>query len=175
MAIAAVAWFARSRGPAHSDPPRASARSTELPIGAREPEVAAPAQAAPPPAYVPAAEAAADAGVELPWELEAIARRAREAASVEERTDALLELGLSDDPRVLEHLLGELARADASTRESLIAGVIQFGSRDAVPRLRALAEAAPDEDSRRALREAADYLALPSLSELRRGEVELDP
>jgi len=134
-----------------------------------EPKIAAPAPA-PAPSDAPAAEP-----VELPWDLDEIARRYREAESPEERTDALLELGLSDDPRVLEYMLRELDRADPARRESLIAGVVQFGSREAVPRLRALAARAPDEAARRELLEAADYLALPSLSELRRGELELEP
>jgi hypothetical protein len=81
-------------------------------------------------------------------------------------------MGLSDDPRALEFLLQELERAHPAQIEPILNGVIQFGSRDAIPRLRALARETPDPEQRRALDEAADYLALPSLTELRRGEVD---
>jgi hypothetical protein len=172
--LAGALWFGRGREGSAPVPAAGRAQHTPAESAPKAPAVAAPAR--PAPGASPAvAHAREPAPVELPWELDEIARRYREAQSSEERTDALLELGLSDDPRVLEYMLAELERADASQRESLLAGVIQFGSRDAVPRLRELAERTQDSAARRALQEAADYLALPSLSELRRGEVELEP
>lgn len=172
--VAGALWFGRARDESEPAPAAGKAQPAAAESVREAPAVAAPAQPAPEanPAVSQEREAAP---VELPWELDQIARRSREAPSPEERTDALLELGLSDDPRVLEYMLGELERADPQQRESLLAGVIQFGSRDAVPRLRELAAQSTDAAARHALQEAADYLALPSLSELRSGEVELEP
>jgi hypothetical protein len=85
------------------------------------------------------------------------------------RQDALLELALSDEPAALVFLLDELNAAPEGQRSGLIEAVIQYGSRDAIPELYRLARAATDPGERRALLDAAAYLTLPSLTELRLG------
>jgi hypothetical protein len=105
----------------------------------------------------------------LPADLAEIVARYRAAETLEEREWALLELALTDEPESLSFLFDELARADQEEQENLLSAVVQFGSRDAVPRLRELALEASSPDEARRLTEAADYLELPSLTEIRRG------
>ena len=107
----------------------------------------------------------------LPAELAEAVALYRAAEDREERERILLELALTDEPESLSFLLDELDRADPEDRESLLSAIVQLGSRDAVPRLRALALAASSQDEARRLTEAADYLELPSLTEVR-GELQ---
>ncbi len=111
----------------------------------------------------------AEDDVPMPSDLAEIVSRYRGAETREERERALLELALTDEPESLSFLLDELDRADESEREIVLSSVVQFGSRDAVPRLREMALAASSPDEARGLTEAADYLELPSLTEIRRG------
>ena len=107
----------------------------------------------------------------LPAELAEAVALYRAAEDRGERERLLLELALSDEPESLSFLLDELERADPEDRESVLSAIVQLGSRDAIPRLRELALAASSEDEARRLTEAADYLELPSLTELR-GELQ---
>ena len=138
--------------------PRVSPRSTD-PLGSQ------------PAPVLPSTEAASEAedDLPLPAELAEIVARYRGAETPEERERALLELALTDEPESLSFLLDELDRVDEDQRESVLSAVVQFGSRDAVPRLRQLALEARSPDQARRLTEAADYLELPSLTEIRRG------
>ena len=105
----------------------------------------------------------------LPADLAEIVARYRGGETPEERERALLELALTDDPESLSFLLDELDRVDQEEQQIVLSAVVQFGSRDAVPRLRQLALEASSPDEARRLTEAADYLELPSLTEIRRG------
>jgi hypothetical protein len=115
---------------------------------------------------VVAPEARADS--RLPAELAEAVSRYRAAEAREEREGVLLELALTDEPESLSFLLDELGRVDQEERESVLFAIVQFGSRDAVPHLRELALGASSPDEARRLTEAADYLELPSLTEMRR-------
>ena len=105
----------------------------------------------------------------LPADLAEIVARYRDGGTPEERERALLELALTDEPESLSFLLDELDRVDEDQRESVLSAVVQFGSREAVLRLRQLALEARSPEEARQLTEAADYLELPSLTEIRRG------
>jgi hypothetical protein len=123
-----------------------------------------------PTSTLPSTEATSEAGEDapLPAELAEIVARYRGGETPEERERALLELALTDEPESLAFLLDELDRVDEDQRESVLSAVVQFGSREAVPRLRQLALEARSPDEARQLTEAADYLELPSLTEIRR-------
>jgi hypothetical protein len=84
-----------------------------------------------------------------------------------EREAALSEIAGSGEPGALEFLVDELSRAHGEQQSKLLQAVIDFGSRDAIPKLLALAETSDDPEQAAALVEAADYLALPTLKELR--------
>ncbi len=107
----------------------------------------------------------------LPAELAEAVAHYRAAKDREERERILLELALTDEPESLSFLLDELGRGDPEDRESVLSAIVQLGSRDAVPHLRELALAASSQDEAQRLTEAADYLELPSLTELR-GELQ---
>jgi hypothetical protein len=137
----------------------------------------APVQAAPR-SLVPLPAARATAGEPypaaaddygLPSELRRKLEIYRSAQEPGRREDALLDLALSDEPGVLPLLLDELLSASPSARPAAIDALVQYGSRDAIPALRRLAGRVATAQERAALLEAADYLALPSYTELRRG------
>jgi hypothetical protein len=147
-------------------PPAPAPGFAETPVSPRGTD---PLGSQPAPA-LPSTEAASEAedGLPLPADLAEIVAHYRGAETPEERERALLELALTDEPESLSFLLDELDRVDEDQRESVLSAVVQFGSREAVPRLRQLALEARSPDEARRLTEAADYLELPSLTEIRR-------
>lgn len=174
--LLAAAWLALRSGdaPDGSGPPPAArvsppaAVSTLAEPGATPPggETSDPG----PPASPTAAEVVPETGSDarLPWDVAETVARYRAAEARDEREEILLELALIEDPESLRFLLDELVRADPEERESVLLAIVQFGSRDAVPHLRELARTASSPDEARRLTEAADYLELPSLTEMRR-------
>jgi len=105
----------------------------------------------------------------LPPDLREALDRYRGAEEDGERQAALLELALSEEAGALDFLLDELRRPDPSQRQLVLRAVIEFGSREAVPALQELAKETTSPEERTRLLEAADYLALPTLAEVRRG------
>ena len=152
---------------ARVSPPAPAPGFAETPVSPRgtEPLESQPAS------VLPSIEAASEAedDMPLPADLAEIVARYRGGETPEERERALLELALTDEPESLSFLLDELDRVDEDQRESVLSAVVQFGSREAVPPLRQLALEARSSDEARRLTEAADYLELPSLTEIRRG------
>ena len=155
-----------------------------------QPALSAPAQSAPAvsrtapaPALSPAPTGAPPAGGATAEALPAVASLEGHSAAAlaryrdpQDRTDrelAVSELVASGEPAALAFLIDELRRARGPDRELLLRAVIDFGSRDAIPALLELAETSEDPASRADLAEAAKYLALPSLSEFRRGQLPL--
>jgi hypothetical protein len=133
-------------------------------------EIAAATGRAPLPETPAVAPESAAPSPGLPAELEQALLRYREASDAGTRAEALLELALSDDPGILEVLVEELRGARPAERRALVEALIQHGRREAVPHLRRLAEQSGSADEARLLAEAADYLSLPSLTEVRRGQ-----
>lgn len=138
--------------------PRTPVRTLSEPVGT-PPAPSPPARAVP---------AETDAEARLPADVAETVARYRAAEDREEREEILLELAFTEDPASLRFLLDELNRADAEAFEGVLFAIVQYGSRDAIPRLRELAGQASSPDRARLLTEAADYLELPSLTEVRR-------
>jgi hypothetical protein len=86
---------------------------------------------------------------------------------VQSEIDKLQELQANDDPQSLHTILADLTNSDKTIRATAIEATTQFGSRDAIPALKDLAAHTPDPDERQQLQDAADFLALPSVTELR--------
>jgi hypothetical protein len=153
-------------------PPPPQARIAEPAAERTHPDPAvAPAirEAEPSPQEVLPAEPPARPRRDLPYEIEEQVRRYEEAEDAGEKAEVLIELALSsDEPVVLEFLLEELEREPADMQEPLLDAIVQFGDRAAVPTLRAMAERTTSEERRRRLRETADYLELPTLTEIRK-------
>jgi len=87
-------------------------------------------------------------------------------AYIQQRVDELLGLGLENDPASLDKLLNELTNPESQIRVAALEAVVQFGSRDAVPRLEEISLQTQDAHERAAIAEAIEFLKLPSLSEV---------
>jgi hypothetical protein len=173
--VATSAWLELRRE--RSVPPGATAPAVEQPT----PPAASPT----PPAAVinpaplleqaaapdlPGADAApAQEFYAIDRELVPEVERYRTTTDPVEREDALLNLALSDDKGVFDFLMDELHAAKPLQRGDILDAITQYGDRRAIPELRELARTALTTSERQALAEAADYLALPSFTELRTG------
>ncbi len=87
-------------------------------------------------------------------------------AYVAKRTAELQDLSAENDAGSLEVILSELTNRDREIRKAAIEAAIQFGSRDAIPRLLEAAGQTDDQAEKAEFQEAADYLKLPSLTEV---------
>jgi hypothetical protein len=85
---------------------------------------------------------------------------------VERRTSELQDLSANNDAASLETILSELTNRDREIRHAAIEATMQFGSRDAIPRLLETAAQTEDPAEKTELQKAADYLKLPSLTEV---------
>jgi hypothetical protein len=88
------------------------------------------------------------------------------AAYVQARLDKLDELEANDDADSLHAILAELSNSDKEIRAAAVESTIQFGNRDAIPVLKDLATRTQDPDEKKALLDAADFLALPTMTEV---------
>lgn len=88
-------------------------------------------------------------------------------AYVQARIDKLQELQAHENAQSLQAILSELTNSDKEIRAAAIESTIQFGSRDAIPVLNDLAARTEDPNEKKELLDAAEFLALPSLTEIR--------
>ena len=166
LGIAAVAvWFLtghKTVGPTHH-PASAGVHHTAQP---RTPGPSLEAQ--PPGNALLEPEAAATTAKERSSTLnEAVPEtpEAKEEAYVAGRVVELQDLGMEDDPASLETILSELNNRNPSIREAAVQAAVQFGSRDAIPRLQDAAAKADDPEEKADILEAIEFLKLPTLSE----------
>lgn len=87
-------------------------------------------------------------------------------AAVQAEIDKLDELESNDDADSLHAILADLTNSDKEIRDAAVESTIQFGSRDAIPVLQDLATRTQDPDEKKALQDAADFLALPTITEV---------
>ncbi len=78
----------------------------------------------------------------------------------------LMGLAMNEDAASLERILAELRNPNRERRAAALRAAIQFGSRDAIPQLAEAAAAAHDANEKAELRDAIEFLKLPSLSEV---------
>jgi hypothetical protein len=88
-------------------------------------------------------------------------------AYVEAEIDKLNDLEANDDADSLHAILADLTNSDKEIRAAAVESTIQFGSRDAIPVLQDQAAHTDDPNEKKDLLDAADFLALPTLSEAR--------
>ena len=86
-------------------------------------------------------------------------------AAIDAETDRLQEWSVNDDPASLSNILGDLTNADKEIRVAAIEATKQFDSTDAIPALKAAAEATDDVQEKSDYLEAADFLSLPGISD----------
>jgi hypothetical protein len=86
-------------------------------------------------------------------------------AYIEAETSRLQDLSTQDDAASLSAILNDVTNSEKAVRLAAIEATKQFGSKDAIPSLQADVAIAPDTDEKIALLEAADFLALPTLTD----------
>jgi hypothetical protein len=84
-----------------------------------------------------------------------------------QRTAELMDLAMENDDSSLQTILAELNNRDPAIRAAATEAAIQFSSRDAIPALLDAANRTEDPKEKQALVEAAEFLKLPSLTEVR--------
>jgi len=84
---------------------------------------------------------------------------------IEAETSRLQDLSTQDDPASLSAIMNDLTNSEKEVRLAAIEATKQFGSKDAIPVLQADVASASDTDEKIALLEAADFLALPTLTD----------
>ena len=85
---------------------------------------------------------------------------------MDKRIAQLEDLGADDAPASLETIVSELTNRDPRIRKAAREAAMQFGSRDAIPRLLEAAEQTDDPQEKVELQEAAAFLKLPTPAEL---------
>lgn len=82
------------------------------------------------------------------------------------RIEQLNELETRYDLESLQAILGELTNSNREIRAAAVESTIQFQSRDAIPVLKNLAARTRDSEEKIALLDAAEYLVLPTFTEI---------
>jgi len=94
------------------------------------------------------------------------APEARHKAYVASRLTEMQGLSMREDAGSLDTILSELCNRDPEIRAGALEAAIQFGSRDAIPKLIDAASQTDDPKEKAALDEAVEFLKLPSLREV---------
>jgi len=92
---------------------------------------------------------------------------ADQQAYVEKRSAELMDIAMTDDRANLDIILSELSNRDPEIRKAALEAAIQFGSRDAIPKLADAVSQTDDPNEKTALTDAIEFLKLPSLTEIR--------
>jgi len=87
-------------------------------------------------------------------------------AYVEQRTAELMDIAMTDDRANLDTILSELNNRDPEIRKAALEAAIQFGSRDAIPKMADAASQTDDPSEKAAIADAIEFLKLPSLTEI---------
>ena len=91
---------------------------------------------------------------------------AQHQAYVDSRVEELMDLAMTDDPNSLNTILSELTNRDPEIRKAALEASVQFGSRDAIPKLTDAASQTDDPKEKAAIVEAIEFLKLPSATEV---------
>ena len=91
--------------------------------------------------------------------------RAQEAALIRSEIGKLEKLGARTDQSSLQLILSDLTNANKSIRAAACDAAIQFGSAEAIPRLKEAAGIIEDPREKVAFLDAAEFLALPSFGD----------
>jgi hypothetical protein len=88
-------------------------------------------------------------------------------AYVEKRSAELMDIAMTDERTNLDTILSELSNRDPEIRKAALEAAIQFGSRDAIPKMADAISQTDDPNEKAALADAIEFLKLPSLTEIR--------
>jgi HEAT repeat protein len=89
----------------------------------------------------------------------------KQEASVSKRIDELQDLGMQSDPAALDIILSQINDAELQIREAAVSAAVQFGSRDAIPRLEEALARTDNPKDKATLDKAIEFLKLPTLTE----------
>jgi len=87
---------------------------------------------------------------------------------IEQQIEALAEASAKGDSDSFQLIIAALKDERPEIRKAALDAAIQFGSRDAIPILKELAEKTEDAREKVEILDAIEFLALPSLSEIKR-------
>ena len=100
----------------------------------------------------------------------AAAQNEQHEARVAARVAELGELSTKTDRASLETLLSEVKNPDQEIRQAALDAISQSGNRVAIPDLREAAAQATDAREKQAILETVEFLSLPTLTEILRGQ-----
>ena len=132
-----------------------------------------PAQVAPGGVSEPQPLAPSPAMADGPGKGDAIVASPDAEAALEPTLQKIEELAITYDVASIPALAAFLAHSDPRVREAAREGLITLGEDEAVPYLKAAAQKAPAEEAP-LLKEAAEFLALPSITDFRRKSMSTD-
>jgi len=127
--------------------PKPAATMTETPAA---PAIPAPASSVPETVVVP------------PPQTNSVTPEQRQEA-VDAETDRLQQWSMKDDPASLSNILADLTNPEKEVREAAINATKEFGSTNAIPALKAAAEATEDLQEKIAYLDAAQFLTIPPI------------
>lgn len=159
--LALGAWLLRPSPQSQVASQTQSSRITPAESAATQPTQAAVAQPTPAPVTLTDTNTTPDTnspGME--------SGEAREQAYVENRISELMDLAMDDQPASLQTILGELTNREPQIRHAAVEAAMQFGSRDAIPKLKEAADQTDDLREKAAIAEAIEFLNLPSPAEV---------
>jgi len=87
--------------------------------------------------------------------------------SVANKISALGELSLRNDPESFQEIISQLSDPTPAIRKAALEATIQFGDRAAIPILKELASKTEDAREKLEILDAAEFLAMPTLTEVR--------
>ncbi len=114
---------------------------------------------------MPSAAIAASKGIIVPDEATPQTPEEKREAYVAKRVAELQDLGMEDDLASLEAILSDLTSSEPDIRRAAVDAAVQFGSRDAIPRLLDVAARADDPEEKSSILEAVEFLKMPTLAE----------
>jgi HEAT repeat protein len=89
----------------------------------------------------------------------------QEQAAISAETDRLFQWSMNDDAESLSRILADLNHPEKEVRLAAIEATKQFGSREAIPALKAAVANTQDTEEQMELLAAADFLSLPTIAE----------
>jgi hypothetical protein len=110
--------------------------------------------------------ASTDAAAVSPQALGQDTATTNQESYTEARVAELMDIAMTDDPGNLQTILSELTNRDPEIRKAARDAAVQFGSRDAIPKLLEAANFTDDPKEKSEFAEAAEFLKLPSLTEI---------
>ena len=87
-------------------------------------------------------------------------------SAIDAEVSRLQDWSMNDDPASLSNILADLTSPEKDIREAAIEAAKQFGSTNAIPALKTAAVNSTNTDEQIEMLQAAEFLTLPSISDL---------